>query len=102
MDRIAEKFSDWFGSAPFILLHAVWWVLWFSFKLSLDILLVIVSLEAIILSLFILRAENVQSRRTEKAVIADLKESRKQMEIISRIEKAISGTGVNVKRKRGK
>lgn len=69
MDRIAEKLSEWFGSAPFILSHVVWFGGWIvaHFVAGLDpdwkMLTLIVSLEAIFLSLFILRAENVAERR---------------------------------------
>lgn len=75
MDKIAERLSAWFGSAPFILLHILWFGLWYPLGGKTDILTVIVSLEAIFLSLFILRAEIVQSSRTEKNVKADLAKS---------------------------
>lgn len=75
MDRVAERLSAWFGSAPFIILHTVWFAAWYPLGGSTDTLTVIVSLEAIYLSLFILRAENVQSKRAERQVAADLAKS---------------------------
>lgn len=65
MNHIAEKLSQWFGSAPFILFHVVWFVVWFPLVGDKELLTLIVSLEAIFLSLFILRAENVQAERME-------------------------------------
>ena len=68
MDKLAEKVSELFGSLPFILLHIVWFALWYPLGGTTDALTLVVSLEAIFLSLFILRAENVQGRRLERKV----------------------------------
>lgn len=74
MDYIAEKLSDWFGSAPFIVFHFNWFLTWVVFHYLRDfdpdwsVLTLIVSLEAIFLSLFILRAENVQGQRIERKI----------------------------------
>ena len=68
MDKLAEKLAQWFGSAPFILFHIIWFSVWVILHLTTGFdeewqnLTVVVSLEAIFLSLFILRAENVQAR----------------------------------------
>lgn len=62
MDSIAEKLSGWFGSTPFILVHIIWFGGWVGLHLikgfdnGFSLLTVVVSLEAIFLSLFILRA----------------------------------------------
>lgn len=77
MDAIAEKLSKWFGSAPFLILHIIWFAAWFIFKLPTDLLTLIVSLEAIFLTILILRAENVSMERTERNVKKDLKETKK-------------------------
>lgn len=84
MDKAAEVLSGWFGSAPFIVLHVVWFALWYPLGGETETLTLIVSLEAIFLSLFILRAENVQSKRTEKNVKADL---RKSDEVLRRLKR---------------
>jgi uncharacterized membrane protein len=79
MDELAEKLAKWFGSAPFILFHIVWFTTWiiFHFTIGFDeewaTLTFVVSLEAIFLSLFILRAENVASEREEKNLRKDLR-----------------------------
>lgn len=83
MDNLAEKLAKWFGSTAFIIFHAVWFSLWIVLHYLLDfdsdwsILTLTVSLEAIFLSLFILRAENIQSERFENKVDRDLKTSNK-------------------------
>lgn len=88
MDKLAEKLAEWFGSAPFIIFHVVWFSLWIAlhFLLGFDdgweILTVVVSLEAIFLSLFILRAENVQASRSEKQIRHDLRKSNEQLKLL--------------------
>jgi uncharacterized membrane protein len=86
MDKLAEKMAKWFGSAPFILFHVVWFAVWVglhvvvSFDQDWSALTLIVSLEAIFLSLFILRAENVQGERFERKVKQDVRTTRKVLE----------------------
>jgi uncharacterized membrane protein len=88
MDRLAEKLAQWFGSAPFILFHLVWFSIWFclhmftGFDEEWQNLTLVVSLEAIFLSLFILRAENVQSERAEKQIKKDLIKSNQQLKLL--------------------
>lgn len=79
MDKIAEKLAEWFGSTPFILFHVIWFAVWLLLHFTAGFdpdwanLTLVVSLEAIFLSLFILRAENVQASRFEDQVKRDLK-----------------------------
>lgn len=79
MDKLAEKLARWFGSAPFIVFHIVWFTAWtiMNFLVKFDpewsILTIIVSLEAIFLSLFILRAENVEADRQNEKLKLDVK-----------------------------
>src|ERR1700747_856207 len=72
-ERIAEKIAAFTGSMFFIWLHVVWFVLWIFFNIPclgfrpLDpfpftFLTMVVSLEAIFLSAFILMSENRQGR----------------------------------------
>jgi uncharacterized membrane protein len=68
MDKIAERLSEWFGSTPFILFHVVWFALWYPLGGTTDLLTLVVSLEAIFLALFILRAENIQASRMERYI----------------------------------
>lgn len=93
MDKLAEKLAGWFGSAPFIVFHIFWFATWIilHFTKGLDedwqALTVVVSLEAIFLSLFILRAENVQSKRAEEQIKKDLKESREELKLLKSIKR---------------
>lgn len=95
MDKLAEKMAEWFGSAPFILFHIIWFTAWITlhfttgFDADWQVLTVVVSLEAIFLSLFILRAENVQSSRTEEQIRQDLRESKKELKLLKRMNHRI-------------
>lgn len=84
MDNIAEKLSQWFGSTPFIAFHVIWFLAWYPLGGKTDILTVIVSLEAIFLALFILRAENVQSARLEEYIKRDLKHTKEVKQAVKR------------------
>lgn len=79
MDAVAEKLSTWFGSTPFIIIHLIWFVAWFPLGGATELLTLIVSLEAIFLSLFILRAEIVQSARMERYVKRSVKDTQKDL-----------------------
>lgn len=79
MDRAAEWLSRWFGSTPFIVLHIVWFSAWFPLGGQTDLLTMIVSLEAIFLSLFILRAETVQGQRMEASIKRAEKDTKKDL-----------------------
>lgn len=86
MNKIAEKLSDWFGSTPFILFHLVWFAAWYPLGGKTQTLTLIVSLEAIFLSLFILRAENVQGERMESYIKETRAFSRKDLKATKRVE----------------
>ena len=93
MNKLAEKLAEWFGSSPFILFHVVWFTVWIAahytsnFDQDWAALTFIVSLEAIFLALFILRAENVQATRFERKIKEDLRQSKKELEILEKLKK---------------
>lgn len=89
MDRIAERLSEWFGSTPFIALHVIWFAVWLILGLPKELLTLIVSLEAIFLAIFVLRAENVQSERLEKYVKEATRASKKDLELTNAILKEV-------------
>lgn len=76
IDQVAEQLSEWFGSVPFIVIHIALIVTWYFANFDEQRLISLLSIEAIFLSLFILRAENIQSKRTEKDVKADKRMTR--------------------------
>jgi uncharacterized membrane protein len=93
MNKVAETLAKWFGSLPFIIFHFVWFTVWIALHVTIDFddqwsnLTLIVSLEAIFLALFILRAENVQSARTDRLLKHTLEQEKKELEQLQRVKK---------------
>jgi uncharacterized membrane protein len=71
-ERLAERITDFAGSMPFVYLHIVWFLLWIGLGLEafpFGFLTMVVSLEAIFLTAFVLISQN---RADEKRhIIAD-------------------------------
>src|SRR3989440_12967109 len=60
-DRIADGITSFAGSMPFIYIHIVWFAAWIGFrveKFPFGLLTMIVSLEAIFLSTFVMISQN--------------------------------------------
>ena len=93
MDKLAEELAKWFGSTAFISFHVIWFAVWIILHFSLDFdqewstLTFVVSLEAIFLSLFILRAENVQAERFEREVKRNITVSKQIQDKLDRRKK---------------
>ncbi len=60
--NLVNLIGSWFS----VFLHTLFFAAWFYFGLKLELLLVIVSLEAIYLGIFILMAENVETMQKEE------------------------------------
>jgi uncharacterized membrane protein len=100
-NRVADWITAFAGSMPFIYIHIVWFAIWIGLrveKFPFGLLTMIVSLEAILLSTFILISQNRSD--AARQVFADhqwqvVKEERKQNEellalsrrILERLEK---------------
>ena len=71
-DRIADGITSFAGSMPFIYIHIVWFAAWIGFrveKFPFGLLTMIVSLEAIFLSTFVMISQNRADRKRQ--VLAD-------------------------------
>jgi uncharacterized membrane protein len=76
-DRVADVITSFAGSLRFVYLHSIWFGLWILFNIGLvgaavefdrfpfGLLTMIVSLEAIFLSTFVMVSQNRQALRTE-------------------------------------
>jgi len=66
LNRIGDKFIDivyWLvGSWWAVIIHTLWFALWLIFRLNINILTLIVSLEAIYIGIFILMASDRAER----------------------------------------
>jgi uncharacterized membrane protein len=59
------------------LLHTIWFIVWFAAGLSINLLTLVVSLEAIYITLFIGLGQKLQDKRAHIQAIADKAESAK-------------------------
>lgn len=82
-ERLGEAVTAFFGSVTFVVLHVVWFGAWMSWNSGLlgvpafdefpfTFLTLIVSLEAIFLSTFVLISQNRQAERTDRRAVIDL------------------------------
>ena len=62
-ERIADGVTSFLGSWWCVGLHTAWFVLWFAFRQSIDLLTLIVSLEAIFLSTFVMMSQSRSGKR---------------------------------------
>jgi uncharacterized membrane protein len=67
-ERIADRITEFAGSMPFVYLHVVWFTLWIALRVEafpFGLLTMIVSLEAIFLSTFVLISQNRADQKRE-------------------------------------
>lgn len=111
-DKLADKVTAIAGSSVFLLLNIVWFVAWilvnegvFGSHLIFDkypfgFLTMVVSLEAIILSVFVLISQNRSSKRSEIRAeldyITDLQADVENITIISILEKIAQKNGIDI------
>ena len=82
LDRVIDRITHWAGSLPFVYLHLVWFALWTGVNLlpgrrpfdpfPFSLLTLLLSMEAIILSAFILISQNRQQRLGDRRAHLDL------------------------------
>jgi hypothetical protein len=64
---VSVKAADYLFTPLSALVHTIWFVAWFSAGLSINLLTLIVSLEAIYITLFIGLGQNLQTKRDKVA-----------------------------------
>ncbi len=94
-DRLADKITGYVGSMMFVYVHTIWFVLWVilnvvAFEQGWDpypfnFLTMVVSLEAIFLSTFVLISQNRQAQRDNIRDQRDLEVDTKAEQEIQRI-----------------
>ena len=88
--KLIDYISSIVGSWWFLVLHAVWFILWLALKLDISLLIMIVSLEAIVLMILLLMDQNRQvmrdDLRDEEDLQADLKSVKLGEEILKEVK----------------
>jgi hypothetical protein len=74
---VSVKLGDLLFTPMSALLHAVWFVAWFVLGLDINLLTLIVSLEAIYITLFIGLGQKLQDKRSKVQAEAEKKEAEK-------------------------
>jgi uncharacterized membrane protein len=109
-DRLAEQITRWSGSMTFIVLHAVWFAAWIAinagwtplhkFDPGFQMLTMIVSLEAIFLTTFVLVAQNreaeVDSERNELDLQIDLLAEYELTRVLTLVDSIADHLGLKV------
>ena len=62
-ERAADLIAGFAGSWLFVLLHVVWFTMWLLLRLDINLLTLVVSLEAIFLATFVLMTQNRQASK---------------------------------------
>ena len=94
---IGDRTADWIAintfSWPSLWLHTIWWIAWFALQLNVDLLTLVVSLEAILLCILIGMSQARGSERDRHQAEDDYRtnieakgEIEKLMEVLARIE----------------
>ena len=73
VEKVSVQLGNWLFTPVSALLHTVWFVSWFAFGLDINLLTLIVSLEAIYITLFIGLGQKLQDKRSAIEAKADKK-----------------------------
>jgi len=88
--KLIDSISSVVGSWWFLVLHIIWFSVWLIFRLDINSLIMIVSLEAIILMILLLMDQNRQvvrdDLRDEEDLQADLKSVKLGEEILKEVK----------------
>lgn len=88
--NLISSINYWVGSWTFLVIHVIWFAVWLAWKIDINLLTMIVSLEAIILMILLLMAQNRQSTsdniRDEADYQADLRSMKASENILLQIK----------------
>lgn len=96
-DKFALKIAAFAGSITFINLHTAWFILWFYFKLDINLLTLIVSLEAIYLSTFVMINQNQQDKKNRLELDHDYEVNRQAEKDIKALHEKLDRLEAKIK-----
>jgi len=88
-EKLTGSIATWTGSWNFLMLHVIWFSLWLALRLDINLLTLIVSLEAIILMNILLMAQNRQAKKDDLRDEADYQADKNAEEGIGQIKKTL-------------
>jgi uncharacterized membrane protein len=92
-DKVADRVTSFVGSWTFVAIHALWFFGWILFAVEpfpFGLLTMIVSLEAIFLSTFIMISQNRQSERDRHQAQADYETNLKAKKEIEDVQESLA------------
>lgn len=111
-EKLADGFTEIFGSMPFLTLNTLWFFVWIAINLNLvpaikpfdpfpfGLLTMIVSLEAIILATFVLisqnRTEKIDDMREEVDLQIDITTEKEVTKLLELVTKLLEKNGVDL------
>lgn len=88
-DKISSWVAFWCGSWNFFILHLLWFTIWLILGISVDLLTLIVSLEAIVLMNILLMYQNRQASQDELRDEADYQTDKKAEREIGELKRMV-------------
>lgn len=98
--KIVDSMNAWFGSWLFLFVHILWFTFWLTLKMDINLLTMIVSLEAIILCVLLLMSQNRQSIRDDIRDEADLQADLQSVALSEKVLRRVNALSLDVKKLR--
>ena len=95
--QLVDSMNSWVGSWVFLFVHIIWFMLWLTQRWDINVLTMIVSLEAIILMIILLMAQNRQSMVDNLRDEADLQADLQAVDLGNQILKEIKDLRKEIK-----
>lgn len=97
-DKLTDIMAGFLGSWAAVLFHAVWFFFWLYWRLSINLLTLIVSLEAIYMCIFLLMAANKEERIRVAREAEEKKIDRSQVETDLKLDQKADRQLTEIKR----
>lgn len=97
--RWVDSMNSWVGSWAFLVIHMIWFIIWLAGNLDINMLTMIVSLEAIILMILLLMAQNRQSIRDDLRDEADYQADLRSLETTEKVLRELRAIKRDLKKK---
>jgi len=92
INKVSDSITAFCGDLRFLLIHAIWWGSWIAFHVEpfpYGLLTLVVSLEAIVLSTFILISQNRQAERDRLLEEEDYATDSQSLELLKEIKELL-------------
>ena len=92
VNKVSDKITEFCGDLRFLVIHAIWWGTWIGFGVEpfpYGLLTMLLSLEAIVLSTFILISQNRQTARDRALDEKDYATDNESLQILKEIKEIL-------------